>query len=110
MILSQIAWESHVQAPNITPSRLCTELRLIYFKGLVRTQLNYPFSRAYILYIDKKKCKNSIIALNYAASILFQEGTTELPSQMAIKRQELVNLLLQSKYLEAEERSLSLYE
>lgn len=52
------------------------------------------------------KCCGSLQALDRAASILLENARTSLPTEaMAKERQDLVALLLERKYEEAEEMS-----
>ncbi|KXG51041.1 uncharacterized protein PGRI_066130 [Penicillium griseofulvum] len=56
--------------------------------------------------LDQHKCFKSLQALDRAASILLKDARTGLPDPvMRIKREDLVNLLLEGSYEEAETMS-----
>ncbi|KAJ5602090.1 hypothetical protein N7510_011624 [Penicillium lagena] len=56
--------------------------------------------------LDQQKCNGSLLALNRAASILLKDALTSLPNEaMGKKREDIVALLLEERYEEAEKMS-----
>ncbi|KOS44998.1 hypothetical protein ACN38_g4110 [Penicillium nordicum] len=56
--------------------------------------------------LDQQKCRGSLQALDRVASILFKDARTSLPTvAMGKKREDLVAMLLEERYEEAEKMS-----
>ncbi|KAI2792689.1 hypothetical protein POX_b02730 [Penicillium oxalicum] len=55
--------------------------------------------------LDQAQCSESLQALNRAASILFEKRCARLPAEVLRKRDDLVALIVQENYEEAEKMS-----